>query len=95
MAWNPMMVILGVLLVALFFVVVPMFAIGLTSFRRRRMVRCPVTSQDASVEVSKTSAALSEFQREPKLRLVDCSLWPGHEDCGQTCVKPETADRAS
>ena len=87
---NPLLIILGVALVAVFYLILPMIVIGITKYRKRKfVVRCPNTMENAAVEVSTGSAAISEFQRAPRLKLSNCTLWPGHEDCGQECMKPD------
>jgi hypothetical protein len=56
------------------------------TFRGTRIVTCPETKAPAAVEVDATGAALTARRREPRLRLRECSRWPGRRGCGQACL---------
>ena len=70
---------------ALFLALRPAIAAFLR-FRGKRLVVCPENQHAASVEVSKSRAALSTLLGEEKIQLNGCSRWPEKEGCGQECV---------
>lgn len=55
-------------------------------YRGKRLVTCPETRQPAAVDIDMTHAALSAVTGSPELRLMRCSRWPEHQDCGQACL---------
>jgi hypothetical protein len=58
------------------------------------VITCPEARQPAAVEVTK-DGGFSLMRGRRRLELTDCSLWPGSQDCGRTCLKrigPEPAE---
>lgn len=55
-------------------------------FRGKMLVTCPETHQPAGVAVNAKHAALTAAQREPDLRLKECTRWPERQNCDQACV---------
>jgi hypothetical protein len=56
-----------------------------------RAVKCPQTHGQVAVEFDAFHAAVTRLAGEPRLRVVDCTRWPEHRDCGQECVAEASA----
>ena len=56
-------------------------------FRGTRLVTCPETHQAAMVEVAARSMGMQAILDEPCLRVIECSRWPMHRECGQDCLR--------
>lgn len=82
-AW---LVFLGIVAVALIYVVLPIVADTFLRYRAKRMVHCPVENKPARVLVDAPLAALTAVPGPPKLRIDRCSFWPDRADCAQRCT---------
>jgi hypothetical protein len=51
-----------------------------------RLVACPENQQAAVVDIDARHAAASGMHGLPKVRLCDCTRWPGRANCGQPCL---------
>jgi hypothetical protein len=51
-----------------------------------RAVTCPENQQPVAVGLDALHAAATGLVGSPKLRIVECTRWPEHADCGQECL---------
>jgi hypothetical protein len=82
---DPWIVLPGLVLVAIVFVMLP---VGLAVFRhysRPKMIRCPVTGEDAAIQVDAGDAGVRAALGQERLEILDCSRWP-EERCAQACL---------
>lgn len=84
---GALVVIFGVLL----FRVIPALQIYST-YRGRRLVKCPETKETAAVGVAAGKAAATALWSDPTLRLEQCSRWPERQNCGQECLQQIESD---
>lgn len=56
-------------------------------FRGARLVTCPLTREDAMVEVAAKCVGIQAMWDKRCLRLSECSRWPMRGDCRQECVR--------
>jgi hypothetical protein len=80
-------VLIGIIIaVGVLYVLVP---VAFSAYRRaccRAMIRCPETGESAALRLDAGHAAWTATFGNPKLRVDDCSLWPGRKDCEQRCL---------
>ncbi len=91
---NPWLVVPALVAVAVLYVLVPVGMAAAAHFRWKKIVRCPLTGQDASIYVER--AAVAEILGLRSLRRVGaCSGWPAPaEGCRQGCLAvPDEAMR--
>lgn len=55
-------------------------------FGGSRVVTCPETGKQATVEVDTRRAALTSLVGQTDIRLENCWRWPLNEGCGQECL---------
>lgn len=55
-------------------------------YRGARAVTCPENHQQVAVGLNALHAAATGLVGSPKLRVVECTRWPEHADCGQECL---------
>jgi hypothetical protein len=82
---NPWIVLPGLVVVAVVFVMLP---VGLAVFRhysRPKVIRCPVTGDEAAIQIDADGAAVRAALGQERLEVLDCSAWP-QERCAQRCV---------
>ena len=84
--------------VSMLILVVAIPALGLLGFALHRagkaywrlhgpaVVACPETGEPAAVRLSEWRAVRTAVFGRPRLRLRDCSRWPGRGRCGQPCL---------
>jgi hypothetical protein len=82
----PWITLMGIVALALGYVIAPIVADVFFRFRGRRTVRCPETGLAADVEIDARHAALTAVPGPPEVRLTGCSLWPDRANCEQECV---------
>jgi len=93
---HPWIVLLAMILLGVFYVLLPTVLGTLASYRAARLLRCPETGGDAEVRVDAARAAWTSVVSRPRLRVKTCSLWPVRGDCGQSCLgREELAGRVS
>jgi nucleotide-binding universal stress UspA family protein len=93
---NPWLVLLGVIVLAALFVIVPVAYATASFWRRPWIVRCPRKGVDARVTVDAGRAAAAEVIGRPRLDVAGCSLWrtfAGLESCAQECLSLPAAAR--
>jgi nucleotide-binding universal stress UspA family protein len=89
---NPWIVLLGLLAVALVFVILPVGAIAFAAWRRPVRLPCPRAGTEAQVSVSPLRAAIaSVFGRTAGIER--CSLWHAVRVCHEECLALPEASR--
>lgn len=89
---NPWIVLLGLVVVALVFVVVPVGASAFAAWRRPIRLTCPRTGTEAQVSVPALAAAVASlFGRDAGVER--CSLWHAVRDCREECLALSEASR--
>src|SRR6516165_8774156 len=63
-----------------------------STYRGRRLIKCPETQQTATVDVAARKAAVATFWGNSTLRLDQCSRWPERQNCGQECLQQIETD---
>ena len=82
----PWILLLALAALAVLYVLLPIAAQTFASYRRARVLRCPETGSDATVQIDARHAALTSIPGPPDLRVTGCSHWPAREGCAQGCV---------
>jgi hypothetical protein len=62
--------------------------VGLFTYRKmrgERTVRCPETGRAAFVDLDARHGVLTSLYGPPDVRVADCSRWPEHAHCAQSC----------
>ena len=80
-------VIVGICLLALFYVLVPALLTGYTAARGVRTLACPDGGTQATVQPAALQMAVSEIGMNPKQPVASCSLWPGKQGCDGRCLR--------
>ena len=80
------MLIGAVILLGVFFVVLPRFTYFFKHYRKKRVIRCPETGMLVEVDLDPYLAACSSPFGTPLLRVKNCTLWPKKKDCDQACL---------
>ena len=83
---NAPAVLLGVIILAVVFVMLPVGFAVYATWRRPRQLRCPVTERDTAVGVDAQAAGVAAAFGGGSLSVRDCSLWPENSGCGQECL---------
>ncbi len=84
MVWT----MIAVLTVALFYILVPYGMFAFAAARRPRLLTCPQSLREASVQLDAIRAGLTAPLRGlPVLRVRACSEWPQRAGCDQACMK--------
>jgi hypothetical protein len=90
---SPGIVIIGILAVAVLYVLVPRVLHILAFYRAPRAVSCPETGEPVRVDLDASRAAVTSAFGWPRLRVSWCTLWPQRRGCGQACVESPEVDR--
>ena len=80
----------AVILLGVFYVLLPRGTYFFRRFRKKRVFRCPETGMLVEVDVDARLAALSSPFGKPLLRVKNCTLWPKKKECAQECLKDVT-----
>lgn len=83
---NPWIVLLALVLVALVYVVAPVGAAALASYRRPWRLKCPRAGTEAQIKVNELWAAVTEVLGHGTPRIERCSLWPAQRGCREECL---------
>jgi hypothetical protein len=85
---TPLVILIAaVIVMGLFYAVLP-FALDVwRRFRHRKVLTCPDTRGLAEVKLNEHWAALTAIFRKPVLRVKSCSLWPKKKGCAEGCVQ--------
>ena len=84
---DPWTLLLAIVAAAALFVVIPVVRHAFRRYSEPLVLTCPETEQRTMVIVDAKRAAYTAAIGAPKLRAIDCSLWPERKDCEQTCLK--------
>lgn len=90
---QPWSLLAAIIALALVYVALPVFLLTYARFRGAgrlfHPVLCPVTREQASVNLDAVHAGLTgALAGRPRLRVEHCSLWPARRGCGQECLAP-------
>ncbi|MBI2462387.1 MAG: hypothetical protein HYV61_13030 [Candidatus Rokubacteria bacterium] len=83
---HPWIVLLAMILLGVFYVLLPTVLGTLATYRAARLLRCPETGRDAEVRVDAVRAAWTSVVSRSQLEVKDCSFWPAQGGCGRACV---------
>jgi hypothetical protein len=89
---SPWTIIIGILVIGVFFVLVPVVVETFLRFRIKRSVTCPETGQTAEVDLDVARAAAGSAFGRLALRVKSCSFWPARAGCAQHCLDTEKLD---
>ncbi|HEX9878846.1 MAG TPA: hypothetical protein VGB25_01480 [Candidatus Binatia bacterium] len=76
----------AVILLGVFYVLVPTYIFTYQRLRRKRVLRCPESGMLVEVNLDPRLAALTSPFGKPWLRVKDCTLWPKKKNCKQECL---------
>jgi len=83
---NPWLILLGLVLVALVYVVAPVGAAALAHYRRPWRLKCPRAGTEAQIKVNALQAAVTEVLGRGGRSIERCSLWPSQQGCREECL---------
>lgn len=83
---NAPAVLLGLVVLAVAYVMMPVGVAVWAAWRHPRRLRCPVRARDAVVNVDARRAGVTAAFGGQSLLLRGCSLWPESAGCGQECL---------
>jgi len=92
---SPWTIIIGILVIGVFFVLVPVVVETFLRFRIRRTVTCPETGQVAEVGVDPVKAASGSAVGRLVLRVKSCSLWPDRGGCARQCMESSEKEEST
>ena len=81
---NAWLVLAAVALVAMVYIIVPVWLAARGYFHSRKFVRCPVVGLNAGVIIGRAGLAEALGRRSLR-RIADCTFWPGRKGCAQRC----------
>lgn len=88
----PWIVLLAIILLGVFYVLLPVALGAFAAHRGARALRCPETGQGAEVSVDAARAAWTAAFGPPRLSVKACSLWPKRSGCGRSCLDRQTSE---
>jgi hypothetical protein len=65
-------------------------AVAYSKYRGAWTVECPDTETTAALQLDTKTAVLTAALGKPQLRVKDCSHWPEHAGCDESCLGGET-----
>ena len=80
----------AVILLGIFYVLLPRVTYIFRRYRKKRVLRCPETGMLVEVDLDPRFVALSSPFGQPLLRVKNCTLWPKKKECAQECLKDVT-----
>lgn len=86
--WN---FLIAIAALAVGYVLLPVAATTFFDYRGKKSLRCPLTGEEAKVGIDARRAAFTSVLGKTRLRVQDCSLWPGKRHCAQDCLRPFTS----
>ncbi len=92
---TPWHLLLALAALAAVYVLLPVAALTFSAYRGRRTLHCPEVRKVACVGVDARRAALASLFGRRRLRVQDCSLWPGTGECTQGCLRALPRSRRS
>jgi len=81
---NAWLVLAAVALMAMVYIVFPVWLAARGYFRSRKFVRCPVVGLNAGVIIGRAGLAEALGRRSLR-RISDCTFWPWRKGCAQRC----------
>ena len=81
---NAWLVLATVALVAVVYVITPVWLAARAHFRSHKLVRCPVVGLGAGVIIGRAGLAEALGRRSLR-RIMDCTFWPRRKGCAQGC----------
>jgi len=85
---TPLVILItAIVVIGLFYVVLPFTHEVYKRFRYRKVVSCPENHRLAEVKLNARWAALTAIFRKPVLRVKSCTLWPKKKGCAEGCVR--------
>ena len=85
---TPILILLvAVMVMGLFYAVLPFALDVYRRFRPQKVLTCPDTHGLAEVKLNAHWAALTAIFRKPVLHVKSCTLWPKKKGCAEGCVK--------
>ena len=84
---TPLLTIAVILGVGATYVLMPVAADTYRRFRGPRKVTCPDIGKEAVVGLDAKHAAVTSAVGATKLRVENCSNWPEHDKCVQSCIE--------
>ena len=83
---NAWVILIGIVVIAALFVVLPVAATAFSYYRRAWRLRCPAEGADAQIVIDAPRAAIGEALGRPWREITQCSLWPTLRLCKQECL---------
>ena len=83
---NAWIVLVGVVLIAALYVMLPVGFAMSARYRRQKLVDCPVGYRPATILVGRAGLAEATGIRALR-RIRRCSLWPERRSCARRCLK--------
>jgi hypothetical protein len=83
---TPWILLIALASLAAVYVLFPVAFTTFLSYRDRRVLYCPETGKKANINIDAHHAALGSLFGRTKLRVRDCTLWPGKKYCKQECL---------
>ena len=83
---NPWLILLGLVLVAVVYVVAPVGAAALANYRRPWRLKCPRGGTEAQIKINALWAAVTEVLGRGRPSIERCSLWPAQRGCREECL---------
>jgi hypothetical protein len=83
---HPFLVLGAIAALGLVYVVVPVVMQTFVQYRKGRNINCPEEGKAATVNIDARTAARTAAVGSPRLRVLNCSLWPDKCDCAQSCL---------
>lgn len=81
---NAWLVLAGVALMALVYIIIPVWLAARGHFRSHKLVRCPVIGLNAGVIIGRAGLAEALGRRSLR-RITECTFWPRRKGCAQGC----------
>ena len=81
---NAWLVLAAVALVAVVYIITPVWLAARARFRSHKLVRCPVVGLGAGVIIGRAGLAEALGRRSLR-RITDCTFWPRRKGCAQGC----------
>jgi len=83
---HPFLVLAAIAALGLLYVVFPVVLQTFMQYRKSRSLSCPEEGRMATVAIDARTAARSAAVGAPRLRVLNCSLWPQKCGCRQGCL---------
>jgi hypothetical protein len=90
---NAWIVLLGIVIIAALYVLLPAMVATWSYYRRAWRVRCPAEGAGARIVIDAPRAAIGEALGRRGLEIARCSLWPTLTLCKQECLAMPEGER--